>query len=121
MKPILEPTEYLDKKLTAYSKSGYYPFHMPGHKRHVTDFPNPYAIDITEIDGFDNLHHAVDILKEAQIRASSLYHTKESFFLVNGSTCGILSAISAALPREGTLLMGRNCHKAAYHAAFCAN
>ena len=118
MKPILEPTEYLDKKLTAYSKSGYYPFHMPGHKRHVTDFPNPYAIDITEIDGFDNLHHAVDILKEAQNRASSLYHTKESFFFSFGSTCGILSAISAALPREGTLLMGRNCHKAAYHAAF---
>lgn len=118
MKFTSESTDYLDKKLTDYSKSDYYPFHMPGHKRHISDFPNPYAIDITEIDGFDNLHHAVDILKDAQNRASCLYHTKESFFLINGSTCGILSAISAALPRESTLLMGRNCHKAVYHAAF---
>lgn len=113
-----EQQTYLDKKLTSYSKSDYYPFHMPGHKRQPLDFPNPYSIDITEIDGFDNLHHAEGILKDAQKRAAELYHTKETFFLINGSTCGILSAISAALPRGGTLLMGRNCHKAAYHAAF---
>lgn len=112
------PNTCLEKKLTAYSKSDYYPFHMPGHKRRQIDFPNPYAIDITEINGFDNLHHAEGILLDAQKRAASLYRTKETFYLINGSTCGILSAISAALPRGGTLLMGRNCHKAAYHAAF---
>ncbi|WP_242939765.1 aminotransferase class I/II-fold pyridoxal phosphate-dependent enzyme [Roseburia sp. 499] len=109
---------YLDKKLATLENSDYYPFHMPGHKRQSIDFPNPYKIDITEIDSFDNLHHAEGILQEAQKRASDLYHTKETFYLINGSTCGILSAISAALPRGGTLLMGRNCHKAAYHAAF---
>lgn len=113
-----EQETYLDKKLTSYGKSDYYPFHMPGHKRQSLDFPNPYSIDITEIDGFDNLHHANGILKDAQKRAGELYHTKKTFYLINGSTCGILSAISAALPRGGTLLMGRNCHKAAYHAAF---
>lgn len=118
MKHNFEQELYLDKKLTAYSTSDYYPFHMPGHKRQTPDFPNPYSIDITEIDGFDNLHHAEGILKDAQERAKQLYHTKETFYLINGSTCGILSAISAALPRGGTLLMGRNCHKAAYHAAF---
>ena len=47
-------------KLVDYSQSDVYPFHMPGHKRQVgnpflQEFPNPYAIDITEIDGFDNL------------------------------------------------------------------
>ena len=118
MNKNFEQELYLDKKLTAYGKSDYYPFHMPGHKRRELDFPNPYQIDITEIDGFDNLHHAEEILLDAQKRAASLYHTKETFYLINGSTCGILSAISAALPRGGTLLMGRNCHKAAYHAAF---
>lgn len=38
-------------KLKNYSKSGIYPFHMPGHKR--TDITEegiiPYNIDITEI------------------------------------------------------------------------
>ena len=118
MKNDSEQELYLDKKLSSYCQSDYYPFHMPGHKRQALDFPNPYTVDITEIDGFDNLHHAEGILQDAQKRASLLYHTKETFYLINGSTCGILTAISAALPRGGTLLMGRNCHKAAYHAAF---
>ena len=118
MKKTFEQELYLDKKLISYCQSDYYPFHMPGHKRHALDFPNPYTLDITEIDGFDNLHHAEGILQDAQERASSLYHTRKTFYLINGSTCGILAAISAALPRGGTLLMGRNCHKAAYHAAF---
>lgn len=109
---------FLDQKLWEYVTSDYYPFHMPGHKRTRFEFPNPYMIDITEIDGFDNLHHAKGILAEAQKRASVLYGAQESFYLVNGSTSGILSAISAALPRRGTLLMSRNSHKAAYHAAY---
>ena len=32
-------------------------FHMPGHKKSAA-FPEVYGIGITEIDGFDNLHHA---------------------------------------------------------------
>lgn len=112
--------KYLDEALYEYSKSNCYPFHMPGHKRN--DCPkalyNPYQIDITEIDGFDNLHHAEGILKEAQKRAAALYGAEESFYLVNGSTAGLLSAVSACTSRNGTLLMARNCHKAVYHAAY---
>ncbi len=111
-------TPDLGKRLAAYSKSGCYPFHMPGHKRAIEDFPNPYSIDITEIDGFDNLQHASGILKEAQERAAGIYGARESFYLVNGSTCGVLSAISAAVPKGGTILMSRNSHKSAYHAAY---
>ncbi len=118
MTTSFEQEPYLDKKLTSYSRSDYYPFHMPGHKRRALDFPNPYTVDITEIEGFDNLHHAEGLLRNAQDRAARLYGSKETFYLINGSTCGILSAISAVLPRGGTLLMGRNCHKAAFHGAF---
>ena len=47
-------------KLKNYSDSDYYAFHMPGHKRNLDlmDGTSPYRIDITEIDGFDDLHHA---------------------------------------------------------------
>ena len=55
---------------------------------------------------------------EAEERAAALWGAKSSFFLVNGSTCGILAALSAALPKKGHLLMARNSHKAAYHAAY---
>ncbi|MGN0141080.1 MAG: aminotransferase class I/II-fold pyridoxal phosphate-dependent enzyme [Roseburia sp.] len=110
--------EYLDQKLESYSHSGTYPFHMPGHKRRALSFPNPYEIDITEIDGFDNLHQAGEILKEAQERAAGLYGAKQSFYLVNGSTCGLLAAICAATGKGDKVLLARNCHKAVYHALY---
>ncbi len=77
--------------LTQYSSTDAYPFHMPGHKRRAAHLCDPALIDITEIDGFDNLHHAEGILKEAQERAAALYGSSETHFLVNGSTAGILS------------------------------
>lgn len=110
--------EYLLDKLIEYSKSDYYPLHMPGHKRRLSHFEHPFDIDITEIDGFDNLHHAEGVLLEAQKRAADLYGADETYYLVNGSTCGILAAVSACVPRGGRILMARNCHKAAYHAVF---
>ena len=88
----------IDKELQKLSKSNIYPFHMPGHKRRSLDLGDPYSIDITEIDGFDNLHHAEGIIRDAQERAARLYGAKKSYFLVNGSTCGLLAAISAAVP-----------------------
>lgn len=109
--------DYLDKELEAYSKKGIYPFHMPGHKRVDQALINPYSLDITEIEGFDNLHKPEGILLKAKEGLARLYGVKESFFLVNGSTCGILAAISAATGRGDTLLMARNCHKAVYHGA----
>ena len=110
-------------KLVDYSQSDVYPFHMPGHKRQVgnpflQEFPNPYAIDITEIDGFDNLHHAEGIIRESMDRAAKMYGADRSYYLVNGSSCGILSAVCGMTQHGGKILMSRNCHKAAYHGVF---
>ena len=101
------------EKLQTLSESDFYPYHMPGHKRVGNE---AFALDITEIDGFDNLHHATGILKEAQARAAKLYGAQESVDLVNGSTCGILAAVFASFPRGDKVLVARNCHKAVYHA-----
>ena len=109
---------YLDMALISYSESDYYPFHMPGHKRCRMGDWTPESIDITEIEGFDNLHHAEGIIKEAQERLAALFGSEQSFFLVNGSTCGLLSAICGSVKKGGCVLMGRNCHKAVYHAAY---
>jgi len=106
----------LYERLAAYAKSDYYPFHMPGHKRAELNFMNPYQIDITEIEGFDNLHHAKELLLDAQKRLADIYHSKKLYYLVNGSTCGILSAVGAAVRRGDHVLVARNCHKSVYHA-----
>ncbi|WP_077612862.1 aminotransferase class I/II-fold pyridoxal phosphate-dependent enzyme [Clostridium sp. Marseille-P2415] len=111
------------KRLMEYGNSDFYPFHMPGHKRQygnsfAENFPNPFSIDITEIDGFDNLHHPEGILKESMEWASRIYGSHKTYYLVNGSSCGILSAISGTVLNGGTILMSRNCHKSAYHGVF---
>lgn len=108
----------LDKKLLEYSKTDMYPFHMPGHKRIMIEDYNPYQIDITEIEGFDNLHNASEILKSSQQRAADLYGSKQAYYLINGSTCGILAAISASTQKGDKILVARNCHKAVYNAIF---
>ncbi len=106
------------ERLQAYDRSDIYPFHMPGHKRQLELGADAYHLDITEVEGFDNLHHVQGILQEEQARLARYAGAKKSFFLVNGSTCGILAAISATVSRGGKLLMARNSHKAAYHALF---
>ena len=107
-------------ELIKYAKTDYYPYHMPGHKRcDMPGFPGQIlGLDITEIAGMDNLHEPEGILLEAQKRAAAAYGAEESFYLVNGSTSGILSAISAAVPFDGHLLIARNSHKSVYHAAY---
>lgn len=115
--------QHLYDKLKEYAADDYYPYHMPGHKRRLRgNMPESFFdFDITEIDGFDNLHQAEAILKELQQKAAEYYGAEETFYLVNGSTSGILSAISAVLPAGGHLLMARNCHKSAYHGVYLRN
>lgn len=105
-------------KLIEYNKSDYYGFHMPGHKRNEKMFGTrlPYGIDITEIDGFDDLHHAETLIKDQEERAAHLYKAEETHFLVNGSTVGILSAILGVTNRGDKILVARNCHKSVYNA-----
>ncbi len=109
-------TKSLLEKLTEYRKTRI-PMHMPGHKRNNSQLSCdlPYGIDITEIDGFDNLHDMQGVLKETAELAATLYGAKHSFPLVNGSTCGILAAMHALIPRSGHVLLSRSSHKSVYH------
>lgn len=109
----------LYQALTDYVTSDFYPYHMPGHKRNPAggEMADYHKIDITEIDGFDNLHQAEGLLKEAQHRANRIYGADETFFLVNGGSGGVLAAIMAATVPMDEILIARNCHRSVYHAA----
>lgn len=118
--------ESLLDRLKKYAASNAYPLHMPGHKRQADEqpmkqFENPFTVDITEIDGFDNLHHAEGILKDCMENAANVYGTKKTYFLVNGSSSGILAAVSACVAPAESFLMARNCHKSVYHGVFLRN
>lgn len=110
----------LYESLKNYNKSDILPMHMPGHKRRSDILPewNPWEMDFTEVPGLDNLYEAEGIIKEAAGRLKESYGVKKSYLLVNGSTGGLLTAISACVNHGNTILMARNCHKAVYNAAY---
>ena len=123
--------ERLYDRLSAYQASDYYGFHMPGHKRRtgpedsfmnscVDSFTNPFAVDITEIEGFDNLHHPEGILRDSMKWAADVYGADQTYYMINGSTGGILAAVCGSVPRGGRILVSRNCHKSVYHG-ICLN
>lgn len=111
----------LIQRLRDYNATDYYPFHMPGHKRNPElgkEYENPFEIDITEIHGFDNLHHPEGLLKRSMEWAADVYGADRTYYLINGSSCGLLAAIFGTTTCGGTILMSRNCHKAAYNGIF---
>ena len=110
----------LYKELIKYSQSDYYPFHMPGGKRNpkLMETGLPYHLDITEIEGFDDLHHSVGMIKELERRASKVYNSDETALLVNGSTSGLLGGMMACTNKGEKILVGRNSHKSIYHGIF---
>ena len=102
-------------ELQKNAQSGEYPFHMPGHKRNSGIFRMTEAdrqdslqavfdeicrLDLTEIEGFDNLHDPKGILKECMEHAARVCGSEVTYFLVNGSSCGNIAAILASVPKK---------------------
>ena len=107
----------LQQQLSAAAAASY-PLHMPGHKRRMPPAPGLgcTAWDTTETAATDDLHEAEGILADAMGRTAALCGAARSWYLVNGSTVGLLAGIRALAPRGSEILAARNCHKAVYHA-----
>lgn len=110
--------------LKEYTASGIVPFHMPGHKlgKGMPEefLKNPAAMDITEIPGTDNLHHPTGVIKQAQELAAEAFGSDRTFFLVNGSTCGIYAIISAICKPGDSLIVARDSHKSVINGMLLA-
>ncbi len=99
------------------AEDGRIPFHMPGHKRKER-FAGilPYSVDITEIDGFDDLHDPSGMLLSLEDRMSRLWNVTRAVPLVCGSTGGILSGIRSLASFGDTVILDRRCHKSVHNA-----
>lgn len=87
---------------------------MPGHKlgkgmpqELIKDL---IKLDVTEIPGTDNLHFPEGAILEAQRLAAKAFGADRTYFLVNGSTCGILAIILTICKPGDKLIVGRDCH-----------
>lgn len=93
---------------------------MPGHKRkgfnrksrHVnvrSVISEVYGMDVTEVYGLDDLHMPEEMIDRSQKELAGVYDTFASYYLVNGATCGIMTAIAATHAKK--LIVAKNCHK----------
>ncbi|WP_432406285.1 aminotransferase class I/II-fold pyridoxal phosphate-dependent enzyme [Wukongibacter sp. M2B1] len=105
-------------ELSKLSKRNMVSFHVPGHKngkifeKYSLEINNNIGqFDITEIPGSDNLHAPEGIIKEAQERAKSFYGGDHTFFLINGTTCGIVSMIMSVTNPGDKIIVQRDCHR----------
>lgn len=119
--------EFLAYKLKEYVSSGILPMHMPGHKRKVPReieeaMTNIFGMDLTEVEGTDNLHDATGIIKDSMEFASNIYRTKKTYYLINGSSCGILASIRACActgnykNKKSYIIVAENAHFSVYNA-----
>jgi len=89
---------------------------MPGHKR-STDFirDDLLTLDITEIDGSDNMHRPDGVILEAEKLMAQLNGCDKSLFLINGGSGGVLTAILGTLKERDKIIVCRNAHKSVYN------
>ncbi len=114
--------------LLSHAKGRPVSFHMPGHKGAELYRKYGYGdfldyimdCDITEIPGADNLYQAEDIIADTMGKYRSLYGVNESYLLINGSSAGLIAAILTCVPRDGKLIMARNCHKSIFNGLIMA-
>lgn len=119
--------ETLTAFLEEHRKENPVSFHMPGHKgrRFYGKYAPEAAVlfdrspdyDITEIPGADNLFQPETVIRRVMDRYRSLYESRETYLLVNGSSAGLMAAILTAVPQGGKLIMARNCHKSVFNGA----
>lgn len=97
-------------------------FNMPGHKGKAAYLPDRVNIrDITEVPGADNLYCPEGVIQASQRLYAGAIGAKSARYLVNGSTCGVETAILAAIAPEDKILVARDLHVSAAHAMVLAD
>jgi arginine decarboxylase len=97
------------------------PFYTPGHKRGIgmnQILTNKWGTavfgwDLPELPGLDNLQAPAGIIEQAQILAAEVFGAQQTWFLVNGSTTGVIAAILATCGEGEKIILPRNMHSSA--------
>jgi arginine decarboxylase len=97
------------------------PFYAPGHKQGQGISAElirllekrVFQADLPELPDLDNLFAPTGVIKQAQILAAEAFGAEETWFLVNGSTCGIMAAILATCGMGEKIILPRDSHRSA--------
>lgn len=107
--------------LRSSSRRQHAPFYAPGHKRGEGVNHNiasllgkkVFGADLPELPELDNLFAPEGVIKEAQNLAAEAFGAEKTWFLINGSTCGIMAAILATCDAGEKIILPRNIHQSA--------
>lgn len=97
------------------------PFYTPGHKRGMGMNQvlkdawggTVFGWDLPELPGLDNLQAPGGIIQTAQELAAEVFGARQTWFLVNGSTVGVIAAILATCGEGEKIILPRNIHSSA--------
>lgn len=108
----------LFEALVTYANQQVTPFDVPGHKMGLEANPLKWALgemalrmDVNSMKELDLLSHPQSVIQEAQQLAAQAFHADRAYFLVNGTSVGILALILATCKCGDELIVPRNCHK----------
>lgn len=104
-----------------YANNPHAAFYTPGHKGGKGISPNladllgtaVFKADLTELADLDNLFAPESTIREAQELAAAAFGAQQTWFLVNGSTAGVMAAILATCGSGDKIIMPRNVHQSA--------
>ncbi|MBW4540976.1 MAG: aminotransferase class I/II-fold pyridoxal phosphate-dependent enzyme [Myxacorys chilensis ATA2-1-KO14] len=110
--------------LTACSLKSHASFYAPGHKRGIGSAialthllgSQVFQADLPELPELDNLFAPQGVIAEAQALAAQTFGAERTWFLANGSTCGIMAAILATCAPGEKIILPRNVHQSAIAA-----
>lgn len=111
--------EALDK----YVNEGISPFDVPGH--HMGNISNEmisligkktYQCDVNAPVGLDNLAHPTGVIKAAEEDMARTCHSDHAFFLINGTSSGLLAAVMTVCKPNEKIILPRNVHKSVTNA-----
>jgi arginine decarboxylase len=96
-------------------------FYAPGHKKgrgipkNLVNLlgKDVFRADLPELPELDNLFAPESVIAEAQQLAAELFGAENTYFLVNGSTCGIIASIMATCNVGDKIILPRNIHQSA--------
>lgn len=112
--PLLDALRY-------YADRPHAAFYTPGHKRGAGISPQlrellgdaVFRADLPELPQLDHLFSSTGAIAEAQQLAAAAFGADRTWFLVNGSTCGIMAAIFATCGDGDKIILPRNVHQSA--------
>jgi arginine decarboxylase len=110
----------MTEALAALSGADLTLFCTPGHKRGNAIPPamarlighQAYRVDLPDLPGF-NLFEPEGFIATAQVLAAQTFGADQTWFLVNGSTVGVMASILATCGPGDKIILPRNVHRSA--------